>query len=584
MKLKIVAKLVLCCSVAALVSSCDLEVIPPTEIAAENFWKTEKDAWYGLNACYAQMPGFNITSELYTDNAHSHKPWEGPFELLQANGISSENNFGYSFGTIRIVNNFLEKVDHCDLRDELKTRMKAEARFFRAYEYLSLTNLFGKVPLVKETMEYDAPNVPRDPKEVVRKFVLDELQDIAEILPNSYPGGYLMETGRITRAAALAVRARAALYFGQYDIAAEAAGKIISEGHHSLFRLETLNEAQLKEAKEMEQYIDFEVKGLDKNKFIQGMFSYESLWFNENASPSNPEYILTREFMADDKNSDWARYIYLRPSQLVLGYASYEPMQDLVDAYWDVDGRTIRPIISKEVRASEFEKITDVVATLDQTQYIQKVPQMDLSAFKYMDEFRNRDSRLYVSILFPFKGWHETDFGTFYYRSDPRVYGINGNETWTGYAFRKMVTLKPYNRESTEEDYPTIRYAEVLLTYAEARTQLSGWDAEVQKVLNDLRDRCGMPNVPSTMPSKEAALDFIRNERRIELAGEGQRFDDMRRYGGQYCGKVMSGTTYAPNGFEVIRKSWDDRLLLMPLPQTAMDLNPLLKNDQNPGY
>lgn len=566
------------------VSSCDLEVIPPAEIAAESFWKTEKDAWYGLNACYAQMPGFSITNELYTDNAHSHKPWEGPFELLQTDGISIENDMGYNYNTIRIVNNFLERVDACAITEAMAERMKAEARFFRALEYLTLTTRFGKVPLVTATMNYDAPTVPRDPKEMIEKFILDELNEIAAILPDKYTGGFLQETGRITRAAALTLRARAALCFNQFAIAEEAAGKVIAEGNHSLFRLTTLNAAQHKEADEMEQLIDFKAKGIDKDKFMKGMFSYESLWFKENANPANPEYILTHEYMADDKNCDWARYIYMRPSQLVLGYASYEPMQGLIDAYWDIDGKTIRPEISLQTRVDDFNQISGLMTGLDQTEYIKKVATMNVSEYPYMNEFRNRDSRLYASILFPFKGWHETDFGTFYYRADPKTIGTDGNEMWTGYAFRKMVTLSPYNTESTEEDYPVIRYAEVLLTYAEARIQNVGWDTEVKKALNDLRDRCGMPDVPATMGSKQAALDFVRNERRIELAGEGQRFDDMRRYGPEYCAKVMAGPTYAPNGYLVINKSWSNRLMLMPIPQSAIDLNPKLAGDQNPGY
>ena len=211
---------------------------------------------------------------------------------------------------------------------------------------------------------------------------------------------------------------------------------------------------------------------------------------------------------------------------------------------------------------------------------------MDLTKFAYMQEFRNRDSRLYASIQFPFKGWHETDFkgGTFYYRWDPTKAGLDGNESWSGYSYRKMVALSPYNDYNSSDDYPVIRYAEVLLTFAEARIANSGWDGEVQAALNDLRDRCGMPNVPATMPSKDAALEFVRNERRIELAGEGHRYDDIRRYGSAYGQKAMSGITYAPNGYKLIEKKWNDRILLMPIPQNAMDLNPLLKDDQNPGY
>ena len=348
----------------------------------------------------------------------------------------------------------------------------------------------------------------------------------------------------------------------------------------------SLNEAQRKEAEELGQFIDFEAKGIDKDKFAKGLFSYEALWHHDNASPSNPEYIQTREYMNDDNNNDWARYTYIRPSQMGSGYSSFEPMQDLVDAYWDIDGKTIRSLIPMETRKTNFEAINAEVDGLDQAAYIAKVPTMDLTKFAYMQEFRNRDSRLYASIQFPFKGWHETDFkgGTFYYRWDPTKAGLDGNESWSGYSYRKMVALSPYNDYNSSDDYPVIRYAEVLLTFAEARIANSGWDGEVQAALNDLRDRCGMPNVPATMPSKDAALEFVRNERRIELAGEGHRYDDIRRYGSAYGQKAMSGITYAPNGYKLIEKKWNDRILLMPIPQNAMDLNPLLKDDQNPGY
>lgn len=92
----------------------------------------------------------------------------------------------------------------------------------------------------------------------------------------------------------------------------------------------------------MDAYIDYAAKGIDKDKFVKGMFSYESLWHKGNASPANPEYIVTREYMADANNYDWTRYTYFIPKSFSQydGYCSYEPMQDLIDAYWDVDGKT----------------------------------------------------------------------------------------------------------------------------------------------------------------------------------------------------------------------------------------------------
>ena len=590
-----IKNLILFCSLVSVLTSCDLDVVPPAEFSAENFWKTEKDAWYALNGCYQSMPAVDIWDEMCTDNAHSHKPWEGPYELIQQNGVSSESDRGYSFRTIRIVNNFLEKVDGCEMDAALRERMKAEARYFRASDYLDLTTKFGKVPLVTTVMEYDAPNVNRDPVETVQAFILSELAEIAEILPDSYPGGEGYEKGRITRAGALALRARAALYFGNFAEAEASAGKIIQEGHHSLFRVTSLNAAQQNEADEMELYIDFEAKNIDKDKFVIGMFCYECLWHKENANPDNPEYLVTRGYMADDNNYDWTRYTYIRPSQLISGYSSYEPMQGLIDAYWDIAGKTIRPEIPVATRKENFAKITAVVEGMDQTTYIKTVPTLNLKEYAYMDEFRNRDSRLYASILFPLKGWQETDFsGDFYYMWDPLKAGSDGNESWTGYNYRKLVSLTPYQGWQSVEDYPIIRYAEVLLTYAEARVQNNGWDEKVQHALNDLRDRCGMPNVPNSL-SKDAALELVRNERRIELAAEGHRYDDIRRYGLEYCREAMNGESTAPCGgfdpvkkewqkYVVIDKVWGDRLLLMPIPTSAMDVNPLLKDDQNPGY
>ena len=68
------------------------------------------------------------------------------------------------------------------------------------------------------------------------------------------------------------------------------------------------------------------------------------------------------------------------------------------------------------------------------------------------------------------------------------------------------------------------------MIYAEAHTHTAGFDSQTQAALNELRDRCGMPDVPTVMPSKEAALDFVRNERRIELCFENKRFWDIRRW------------------------------------------------------
>lgn len=583
-----IKSLVVCAFLGTAMTSCiDMDVTPPTQMGTGNLWKTEKDAWYGLNACYAELPAMDIWNEMCTDNAHSHKPWEGPYELIQQNSITNADDRGYSFGTVRICNVFLANVETCDMDPDLKVRFKAEARFIRAFSYLNLTETFGKVPIIENVPDYNAPYVKRDPIEKVHEFILTELSQIKDLLPPSYDGGYRNEKGRITRWAALALKARAALYFGNYKAAEEAAGEVIKESGHSLWRIGALNALQEKEAKEMENYLDLTNSGIDKDKFIQGIFNYETLWHTENANPNNPEFVLLRGYMSGEQ-ADWSRYMYIRPSQLARGYSSYEPMQDLIDAYWNADGKTLPQPLSMELRKERFTELDTTVASWMNKQKksireLMTTKAIDVYSYSYMNEFRNRDSRLYASMLFPFKGWFETDAGNdFYYYWDPKKPDVDGNESWSGYSYRKLVPLSTTTPYDAEGDYPIIRYAEVLLTFAEAKTMNSGWDGEVEKALNELRDRCGMPNVPSL--SGQAAIDFIRNERRIELAGEGHRYNDIRRYGDEYANKYMKTTTYAPSGYLLIEKTWDSRLKYMPVPQSAMDLNPLLRGDQNPGY
>lgn len=588
--MKTINRLLILLAVFGLSTSCQVDVLPPTGIPAESFWKTDKDAWYALNKIYRTMPDFwkLISDEMTTDNAHSQKPWEGNMEILQQDGINAATSWGsYTFGPIRDVNTYLANVDKCALDAGLKERTKAEARFFRALAYLNLTVYYGKVAIITEPLAYDAPNVSRNSVAEVQKFILEELAAVAAVLPPSYTGGgQFNESSRVTNNAAHALRARAALYFGNFAEAEVSADAVIRSGKHRLFKLTSLNANQQKEADEMDAYIDWAAKGVDKNKFMLGLFSCEALWQEPNALPTNPEYILTREYAPDASTVDLRRYTALIPLHMSInqGYSSIKPLQDMVSAYWDIDGQTIPAAIPVATRKANYETVWSKAKVLKNNEYNAFATAPELLTSEYIKEFRNRDSRLYASVIFPFKGWHNSAKGPgYYYRFDPETIGKNGNESWSGFSFRKFVSITPFNKFESSDDLALIRYAEVLLTYAEAHTINVGYDASVEAALNELRDRCGMPNVPSGL-GKEAALDFIRNERRIELMGEGHRFADIRRYGNGYAKKMMSGPTTAPDGSVVVNKVWSDRLMLMPIPTSAIDANPLLLTDQNAGY
>lgn len=581
-----------CTVLVVTMGGCDLDVAPPSDIAAETFWTNDKDAWTNLNAIYrSTMPGIGIYNDTFCEDVYCQYTWESAGSIFVTDGYSSANDAGWNFESVRKANLFLREVDNCVMNDDVKARFKAEVRFMRAFSYFGLTITFGKVPLITEVLEYNAPNVPRDEVSKVREFILTELTEVAKMLPASYSGGYLNEKGRVTKYAALAVKARAALYFGDYVLAEQTAKDIMDNGGYSLFRISSLNAAQQKEADEMSLYVDFDKLGVNKDKFIKGMFSYESLWHDANANPDNPEYIMTRQFTAASiDHEDGVRYTNMRPNQMG-GWSSLTPTQNLVDAYWEVDGESEPQLPTVADRAAAYKKIkADLDAFLkadEKNNTFEKFVQTksesgELKDYAYVKEFRNRDSRMYASILMPFKGWYETDMGAeFAYQW---IKGGN-NESKSGFNFRKMVALSdPNDAGSAAGDFPSIRYAEVLLTFAEARVQTTGYDAQVRAALNDIRDRCGMPDVPASL-SKTEAVEFIRQERRIELAGEGYRGDDITRYESAYWSKCLNNVPLVmPDGEVILTMKWNERMRLRPIPTVAMDMNPLLKGDQNPGY
>lgn len=152
----------------------------------------------------------------------------------------------------------------------------------------------------------------------------------------------------------------------------------------------------------------------------------------------------------------------------------------------------------------------------------------------------------------------------------------------TGYNFRKLVD--PAAQRATLDNHSNIiifRLAEILLTYAEAKNELSGPDASIYDALDQIRTRSGMPVVNRTAYADHASLrELIRNERRVELALEGQRYMDIRRW--KIAPQVMKSIKNIRNSLAQERL-WNDKLYLMPVPQSQIDLSEGLLT-QNKGY
>lgn len=580
-----------------ILTSCDMDVTPPDTISPETYWNTEADAVSYLNTIYNSARTSSnavMYQDVFTDDVYNRHSHEATGYLFIQDGLSPGETEYYrthpwSFFNIRMTNIFLQNVDNVNMSDELKSRMKLEARFWRAYDYLWKTSQFGKVPLVgDEVFPYDLPEITRNTQPEVLEYVISELRACYDGLPASYNSS---NYGRVTRWAAKALQARAELLAGRYADAAASARIVIDNGGFSLKTVSTI--VDQKEYEEMDQFVDWDALGIDKDVFMRGIYSYNAVWTDD---VDNPEYILTRQHMDASGFTDGTRYRFLRPSQCATdGWSSLTPTQNLVDAYWTATGEEFTPPAQQSRHESFMAMDSEWVASGQTVRDFadERIANNTLKDYPYMQEFRNRDSRMYASILFAYKSWNQTEQGDFTYRYRWRTDGNEqNNESKTGFNWRKITAIN-YSTSSqyaTATDYPVMRLAEMLLIYAEAQTMVSGYDGSVAAELNKLRARVGMPDVPSSFPSKDDAIKFIRNERRIELAGEGLRSFDMARYEDQYWIEHMNNVPLiAPNhdpskGERVLMMSWSSRMRLKPVIQTAVDLNPALKGDQNPGY
>ena len=529
----------------------------------------------------------------YADNGYSRNSWDSNGSAVQSNTLSADLDFGYEtcYAGIRACNKLIHEIDqYPSVESVMREKYKNEARVMRAWLYTSLTLYFGDVPLITSPQNDYPEGLSRTSAKEIREWVLKELDEAFSILPEAN------EKGRFNKAMTSAIKARAAYYFGNYAEAEKAARYVIEKGGYKLHEVSALSTDMQKDAEFFKQLVDFNASGINETSFIKGLFNYQNIWRADNS----PETIVAKEYLPTEENGSWVRVTAFMSPNMVnkQAWATIVPIQELVDAYWMVDGKTKPNLPSMEQRINDYKEMSAEVQKQisAEVSFSKAVHAMTGSLVKkpYMNQFRNRDSRLYASIVFPFSSISRFRMDEYQqYIPDIVNYGRSG------FTFRKMTGVENVISAwgdayyITGVDFPVIRLAEMLLVYAEAHTQTTGYDESVTAELNKLRIRAGMPVVPNSL-SKNEALDFIRAERRIELAGEGLRFLDIRLYednqrnggykGAEAASTVMKGQIRDVVGNPGTQLTWAPRLMYMPLPTTALDKNKSKEMKQNEGY
>ncbi len=542
---RLLVAVILCSSLGACKK--DFLETTPASPSDKTIWGSYTNANLFVNDIYAGLPsdfllfGYDPFDN-WSDNQFPTFNWVTSLASIAPrnfNSTSSPVNSWWSscYAQIRKCNIVLKNTPEIpDATQEQKDLMVAQARFFRAYWYSWLVNFFGGVPIIEVPLDKssgDTLNYPRSSYDQCVQFIQKDLSDAAGALPVTWSDG--KDDGRITKGAALALKSEVELYASKWQDCISSCNEIFSLGKYALGDYNTM--------------------------FIP-------------AGEDNSEVILDIPF--DGKTKGHSAEVFLSPrvdpaSNIAAGWGHIQPTQELIDDYEFTDGK----------------------------------PATDPS--HAAEPYTGRDNRFYASILYNGSDWRGGKVWTYY---DPAInvysnnFDINFSHqgTQTGYYFHKYLdpTLTPsetnyYGKPINGTNAVLFRLAEVYLNFAEAQNELAGPATEVYGKINELRKRGGLADLPTGL-TKDDMRKRIRHERRIELAFEGKRYFDIIRWkiGAQVLNTTLHGMKItgsagnwkyekveAYNGKRVFN---DQRDYLFPIPSNALDQNPKLQGNQNPGW
>lgn len=475
----------------------------------------------------------------------------------------------YSYTNIRQINYFFDNYRKCEDDFETYKQYVGEAHFFRAMFYFTLLKNFGDVQWISKVLQTNSPELygTRDPRGIIADNIIADLDSAAMYLTADKTNGY----SRINKWMALLYQTRVALYEGTWEKyhagtdfgvanaqpekylnkVVEAAGQIMSSGLYDIYST----------GSPATDYVD-----------LFGLRDYSS----------NPEVMFWNKMNLELGVTSTRKLEYLSYPN------AYGITRSLVDAYLCTDGLPI------------------AVSTLYQ------------GSQTISDEAKNRDPRLYQTVFTPETPWRITGGDTIFWEEvyTKHIFTNELYTTPTGYHRRKHYNPHTEFHHLNFEESPSVqfRYAEVLLNFAEAKAELGTLTQEdIDQSIKKLRDRVGMPNLiidritadPDwEFPEVSPLINEIRRERKVELALEELRYQDIARWAAAdelIVGKKPLGATgnqFANSfSYSITSKGFIDPLgnalpsgwqfktgrdYLYPIKETELVLNPNL--GQNPGW
>jgi hypothetical protein len=582
-------KLLLICSLPLILLGCKktlLDTTPYDALASETMWTSDNLTDLGVTGIYnalrlGQNTGGASGLEIYQYDRFSFTGQTRDAEaLLQGtitpgNGLFSSNWQNFYEGIVR-ANDAITNIPLKSPSSAVKKgKLIAEAKFLRAYYYFRLNQVFKGVPIYLAPFKIEEATKPRDTEQAVWDQVIKDLTDCINEpnLPNKYTKGN-PGFGRVTKSAAYALRGKVYMYTQKWTEAVADFAKVKELGH-SLFANYTL---LFKEANEQSDEMIFSIQntgvvnlGSTTQFFCGTRASFGSCWNTYLVSPNLVDLF---------ENADGTKFNW---ETIIPGYSAMTPIARQV--YFLRDGLTATERTAAAARGA------------DMTKYLAVGNEARISK-----AWTGRDSRLAANVITPYGNYNgvlgagnQTVTSRFPYRTinSPTFDLQTDTQTFFYYLHRKFVAegnAETLNRAYGPIDLPLIRYADVLLMWAEALVELNNLPEAILKV-NEVRARAGMPALQQTDPTKGTYVsnqsnlrDRVRDERRVEFPNEGINYFDELRW------NTWKNTVFqAGNGS---RQVWGanvntytyggDYLNAWAIPQVEIERNPNLK--QNPGW
>jgi len=460
-----------------------LERLPETSITKDKFFNTAEDLDLYINGLY-DFPGLEL---LITDNSTDNAATTGVTEIknmMIGTPSASTITGGWNWDQLRNINYFLENFSKAQVDEPTRNHYEGLGRFFRAKFYMDKVRRYSDVPWYDKVLGTNDPDMykGRDPRTAVVDHIFEDYAFAWENVMDDD------RVGTVDKWVVGAYYARHALYEGTY------------RKYHDELSLQSTADKYLQLARDVSKEI-MDNGGYSIYSTGTPTEDYGSLFVSTDLS-ANPEVIFARFYQQDVLNSGWWGYMF--------GNYEVNPSKDLLQAYLMTDG----------------------------TPYTN---QANYETKQFVEEFQDRDPRLSQTYAYP--GWELINSST--YAQGAGIYVQQLTKNFSGYHQIKGFVNDTDATVQNNTDVPVLRYAEVLLNYAEARAELGELtQADLDATVNVLRDRAGMPHMtmaptpdpvlqaryPNVSGAQANELREVRRERRVELALEGFRFDDLMRW------------------------------------------------------